>query len=125
MELVKREPNYITSLKNKTILINKRLGGQRRRQDTDTAVIDKQISVFRKYREKLNKLLKEIKLRVGRGFKSPDELCERLNLLVAAKQVGNNNNRLNKEITSTLKKLKSHKCISPCDYQKVCNVILK
>ena len=73
MELVKRGPDYITSLKNKTILINKRLGGQRRRQDTDTAVIDKQISVFRKYREKLNKLLKGIELRVRRGFKSPDE----------------------------------------------------
>ena len=58
VELVKRGPDYITNLKDKTILINKRLGGQRRRQDTDTATIDKQISVFRKYREKLNKLLK-------------------------------------------------------------------
>ena len=62
---------------------------------------------------------------IGRGFKSPDELCKRSNLLVAAKQVGNNSNRLNKEITSILKTLKSHKCISPCDYQKLCNVILK
>ena len=52
-----------------------------------------------------------MELTLGRGFKSPDELCERLNLLVAAKQAGNNNNRLNKEITSILKKLKSHKCI--------------
>ena len=66
-----------------------------------------------------------MKLTVGRGFKSPDELCERLNLLVAAKQASNNNNCLTKEITSILKKLKSHKCISPCDYQKLCNVILK
>ena len=97
MELVKWGPDYITSLKDKTILINKRLAGQRRRQNIDTAVIDKQISVFRKYREKLNKLLKEMELAVGRGFKSPDELCERLNLLVAAKQAGNNNNRLNKK----------------------------
>ena len=87
VELVKRGPDYITNLKDKTILINKRLGGQRRRQDTDTATIDKQISVFRKYREKLNKLLKGMELTVGRGFKSPDELCERLNLLVAAKQL--------------------------------------
>ena len=125
VELVKRIPDYIASLKNKIILINKKLGGQRRRQDTDTALIDKQISVFRKYREKLNKLLKGMELTVGRGFKSPDELCERLNLLVAAKQAGNNNNRLNKEITSILKKLKCHKCISPCNYQKLCNVILK
>ena len=125
MELVKRGPDYITSLKDRTILINKRLGEPRRRQDTDTAVIDKQISVFRKYREKLNKLLKGMELTVGRGFKSPDELCERLNLLVAVKQAGNNNNHLNKEITSILKKLKSHKCISPCEYQKLYNIILK
>ena len=88
-------------------------------------MIDKQISVFRKYREKLNKLLKGMELTVGRGFKSPDELCERLNLLVAAKQAGNNNNCLNKKITSILKKSKSHKCILPCDYQKLCNVIFK
>ena len=126
VELVKRGPDYITSLKDKTILIDKRLSGQRRRKDIDTTVIDKQISVFRKYREKLNKLLKGMKLTVGRVFKSPDELCERLNLLVAAKQASNKNNRLNKEITScVLKKLKSHKCISPCGYQKLCNVILK
>ena len=52
-----------------------------------------------------------MELTVGRGLKSPDELCERLNLLVAAKQARNNNNRLNKGITSILKKLKSHKCI--------------
>ena len=66
-----------------------------------------------------------MELTVGRGFKSPGKLCERLNLLVAANQAGNNNNFLNKEITSILKKLKSYKCISPCDYQKLCNVILK
>ena len=66
-----------------------------------------------------------MELKVGRRFKSRNELCERLNLLVAAKQAGNNNNRLNKEITSILKKLKSQKCISPCDHQKSCNVILK
>ena len=70
IELIKRGPEYITSLKNRTIQINKRLGGQQRRQNTDTAMIDKQISVFRKYREKLNKLLKGMELTVGRGFKN-------------------------------------------------------
>ena len=125
VELVQRGPDYINSLKDRTILINKRLGGQRRRQDTDTAMIDKQISVFRKYREKLNKLLRGMELTVGRGFKGSNELCDRLNLLAAAKQAGNNNDRLNKEIASILNKLKSRKCISPCDYQKLCGVILK
>ena len=66
-----------------------------------------------------------MELIVGRGFKSPNELCEKLNLLVAAKQAGNNNSCLYKEITSILKKLKSHKCILSCDFQKLCNVILK
>ena len=91
-----RGPDNIYILKNRTILINKGLGGQRRRQDNDTTTFDKQISVLRKYREKLNKLLKGMELTVGRGFKSQDKLCERLNLLVAAKQAGNNNNLLNK-----------------------------
>ena len=45
-----------------------------------------------------------MELTVGRGFKSLDELCKRLSLLGAAKQAGNNNNRLNKEITSIPKK---------------------
>ena len=44
-----------------------------------------------------------MELTVGRGFKRPNELCKRLNLLEAVKQAGNNNNRLNKEITSILK----------------------
>ena len=39
-----------------------------------------------------------MKLTVGRGFKSPDELCETLNLLVATKQAGNNNNCSNKKL---------------------------
>ena len=30
-----------------------------------------------------------MELTVGRGFKSPDELCKRLNLLVAVKKAGN------------------------------------
>ena len=59
-----------------------------------------------------------MELTVETEFKSPDELCERLNLLVAAKQARNNNNRLNKEITSILKKLKSHECFSPCELSK-------
>ena len=67
-----------------------------------------------------------MELIVGLGFKSPNELCEKITFFVAAQQGGNNNNnRLNKEITSILKKLKSNKCISPYDYQKLCNIILK
>ena len=125
VELVQHGPDYITDLKNKTILINQRLGGQRKKRNVDTAMIDRQISVFRKYREKLNSLLKGMELTVGRGFNNHNKLCERLNLLVAAKQAGNNNTRLNEEIRNILKKLKTSKCISPCDYKKLCDVILK
>jgi len=53
---------------------------------------------------------------IGKGFKrkDPNKLCERLNLLVTAKQAGNNNQRLDREIVSILKQLKLSKCISYC-----------
>ena len=118
VELVKRGPDYINALKDRARLINQRLGGLRRRRDADTEVIDKQIKTFKKYREKLNKLLGGMELTFGRGLKDPNKLCERLNLLVAAKQAGNNNKRLDQEIANILKKLKLNKCISHCDHQK-------
>ena len=67
-----------------------------------------------------------MELTIGRGLKKdPNKLCERLHLLTAAKQAGNNNKRLDKEIASILAKLKSSKHISHCDYQKLSNNILK
>jgi len=48
--------------------------------------------------------------------KARNKLCERLNLLVAAKQAGKNNKRLNKEIRTFLKNLKSSNCISSCEH---------
>ena len=106
VELVKSGPDYINTLKDRARLINQRLGGLRRRRDADTEVIDEQIKTFKKYREKLNKLLGEMELTFGRGLKDPNKLCERLNLLVAAKQASNNNKRLDQEIANILKKLK-------------------
>ena len=123
--LVQRGPNYIISLKDRTVLLNQRLGGQRRKHDADTIMIDMQTKTFRKYREKLNKLLGGMELTVGTGLRDPNKLCERLNLLVAAKQAGNNNKRLDKEIASILKKLKSNKCISHCDHKKLYDNIIK
>lgn len=125
VELIKRGPNFINNLKDRSKVINQRLGGQRRRHNADTELIDEQIKTFKKYRDKLNKLLGGMELTVGRGLKDPDKLCERLNLLVAAKHAGNNNIRLDNEIASILNKLKSGKCISHCDYQKLSKNILK
>ena len=125
VELVKRGPDYINALKDRARLINQSLGGLRRRRDADTEVIDKQIKTFKKYREKLNKLLGGMELTFGKGLKDPNKLCERLNLLVAAKQAGNNNKRLDQEIAKILKKLKLNKCISHCDHQKLFDNILK
>lgn len=123
IELVKGGPDYINDLKKRTIQINKRLGGLRRGYDADTNKIDQQIGTFKKYRGKLNKLIGGLEFTVGRGLKDPNKLCERLHLLVSAKQAGNNNNRLNKEMMGILKRLKSH--IPQCDHQKLCDSILK
>ena len=125
VELVQRGPDYINELMDRTKVFNQRLGGQRRSHKADTKLIDEQIKTFKKYREKLQSLIAGLELTVGTGFKNPNELCERLNLLVAAKQAGNNNRRLEKEIRSILNKLKSIKCISHCDHQKLSRIILK
>lgn len=125
VELVQRGPDFINELKDRTKVINQRLGGQRRSREADTNLIDEQMRTFKKYREKLHKLSSGMEFTVGTGLKDPNKLCERLNLLVSAKQAGNNNNRLNKEIASILNKLKSIKCISHCDHQKLSRIILK
>ena len=57
-----------------------------------------------------------MELTFGRGLKDPNKLRERLNSLVAAKQAGNHNKRLDQEIENILKKLKLNKCISHCDH---------
>ena len=112
-------------MKDRASGLNRRLGGLRRNRNADTDMIDYQIQTFKKYRDKLNKLLGGMELTFGRGLKDPNQLCERLNLLAAAKQAGNNNKHLDKEIANILKKLKLSKCISHCDHQKLFSNILK
>ena len=112
-------------MKDRARLINQRLGGLRRRRDADTEVIDEQIKTFKKYREKLNKLLGGMEVTFGKGLKDPNKLCERLNLLVAAKQAGNNNKRFGSRNCKHFEKLKLSKCISHCDHQKLFDNILK
>ena len=124
-ELIDRGPDFINQLIDRAIGMNRRLGGSRRRGGVNLEEIDAKIETFRKYREKLRKLLGGMELTVGRGLKDPKKLCERLNLLVAAKQAGNNNKRLDKEIARILKKLESSKCISHDDQQKLSLSILK
>ena len=124
--LIQGGPNYITELRDKAKMLNQQLGGQRRRRDADKDTIDRKIKTIRKYRDKLNKLLGGLDLTVGRGFSKtsdPNKLCERLHLLVAAKQAGNNNKRLTNEIISILKRLKPH--VPHADHQKLCGSILK
>jgi len=82
------------------------------------------IQIFRKYRNYLKRLLGGMEL-IRKGFKDPNKFCERLNLLVAAKQAGNNNQHVDREISSILKQLKSSKCILNCEHQKLCTNILK
>jgi len=74
----------------KVLTNNKQLGGSRRRHGADTHEINRKIETFRKYRYRLDHLLNGLSF-IVLGFKDPNKLCERLNLLVAAKQAGNNN----------------------------------
>ena len=56
----------------------------------------------------------------------PDELCERLRLLLQEKQAGNNSDIINQEIVAIVDKLLEHKCISKKQHKQIlikCNLL--
>ena len=67
-ELIDRGPDFINQLIDRAIGMNRRLGGSRRRGGVNLEEINAKIETFRKYREKLRKLLGEMELTVERGL---------------------------------------------------------
>ena len=58
----------------------------------------------------------------------PDELCNRLKLLLQEKHAGNNSNIINEEIVAIVDKLFEYKCISKKQHKQIlvkCNLINK
>ena len=58
----------------------------------------------------------------------PNELCERLKLLLQEKHAGNNSNIINDEITAIIDKLLEYKCISKKQHKQIllkCNLLNK
>ena len=58
----------------------------------------------------------------------PDELCDRLKLLLQEKQAGNNSDIINNEIVAIVDKLLEYKCISKKQHKQTlikCNLINK
>ena len=58
----------------------------------------------------------------------PDELCERLKLLLQEKQAGNNSDIINDEIVAIVDKLLEYKCISKKQHKQIlikCNLLQK
>ena len=58
----------------------------------------------------------------------PDELCNRLKLLLQAKQAGDNSDIINQEIVAIVDKLLEYKCISKKQHKQIlikCNLIQK
>ena len=56
----------------------------------------------------------------------PDELCERLNLLLQEKHAGNNSDIINEEIVAIVDKLLEYKCISKKQHKQIlikCNLL--
>ena len=56
----------------------------------------------------------------------PDELCDRLRLLLQQKHAGNNSNLINDEIVAIVDKLLEYKCISKKQHQQIlikCNLL--
>ena len=56
----------------------------------------------------------------------PDELCDRLKLLLQEKQAGNNSNIINEEIVAIVDKLLEYKCISKKQHKQIlikCNLL--
>ena len=56
----------------------------------------------------------------------PDELCDRLKLLLQEKQAGNNSDIINQEIVAIVDKLLEYKCISKKQHKQIlpkCNLL--
>ena len=56
----------------------------------------------------------------------PNELCDRLNLLLQEKHAGNNSNIINEEIVAIIDKLLEYKCISKKQHKQIlikCNLL--
>ena len=56
----------------------------------------------------------------------PDELCDRLKLLLQEKQAGNNSDIINEEIIAIVDKLSEYKCISKKQHKQIlikCNLL--
>ena len=59
---------------------------------------------------------------------NPDELCDRLKLLLYEKQAGNNSDKINNEIVAILDKLLEYKCKSKKQHKQLlikCNLLHK
>ena len=57
---------------------------------------------------------------------NPDELCNRLKLLLQEKQAGNNSDKINDEIVAIVDKLLEYKCISKKEHKQIlikCNLL--
>ena len=57
---------------------------------------------------------------------NPNELCDRLNLLLQEKQAGNNSDIINQEIVAVIDKLLEYKCISKKQHKQIlieCNLL--
>ena len=55
----------------------------------------------------------------------PDELCDRLELLIQEKQAGNNSDSINEEIVAIVDKLLAYKCITKKQHKQIllkCNL---
>ena len=58
----------------------------------------------------------------------PDELCNRLKLLLQEKHAGNNSDIINQEIIAIVDKLSVYKCISNKQHEQIlikCNLLQK
>ena len=59
-------------------------------------------------------------LRTSFLSENPNELCDKLKLLLLEKRAGNNSNKnKHKEIVALITKLLEHKCVSPSQYEKI------
>ena len=57
---------------------------------------------------------------------NPDELCDRLKLLLQERHAGNNSHLINKEIVAIVDKLLEYKCISKKQHKQIlinCNLL--
>ena len=108
---------------------------KKRREKGKLSTLERETKALQDYKDRLNLIVRGTSLLTGKGrrkkkpknrvkinwYKTPDELCERLQLLISSKEAGNEGLEIDNEIVEILKNLLNEGFITKKQYKSIYN----